>query len=88
MLLILVPHGSALLTSVRCSAGLQGFVLQLPGVGDPDSLSSRWEAQVQRAAAMSGDLTKPEDVVPFIVFLATDGALPSFSAVGAPGHFC
>ena len=31
--------------------------------------------QVQRAAAMSGDLTKPEDVVPFIVFLATDGEL-------------
>jgi hypothetical protein len=44
--------------------------------------ATRWKAQVQRAAAMSGDLTKAEDVVPFIVFLATDGA-PAL-AVGAP----
>ena len=35
------------------------------------------DVQVQRAATMSGDLTKPEDVVPFIVFLATDGAPPA-----------
>ena len=52
-------------------------LLQLPGIGERDDSASRWNAQVQRAAAMSGDLTKPEDVVPFIVFLATDGA-PSF----------
>ncbi len=29
--------------------------------------------EVQRAASMTGELTKEEDVVPFVVFLCTDG---------------
>lgn len=43
--------------------------------------------QVQRAAAMSGDLTKPEDVVPFIVFLATDGETVFLSEWGKSESF-
>lgn len=64
-----------MLMSVRCSEALQSFCscrVLVVVMGQHHAV----EAQVQRSAAMSGDLTKPEDVVPFIVFLATDGAPP------------